>query len=277
MSCKSYQAFKWSIDKIAALAKAEGKQVYLWTFTFSEALDVKEARKLWTLFAREMVVNLNFRAVRVFELHPGGHGLHIHAVACGRVPVRLVRQLSRKHKFGRIHVGLVRENAYYIGKYLSKSNRAPCLRGARLWQTVGLDKRETCRVRDVSIDSLASRSVRVARALYPAMRGARLFRQADRILSLALRVGSELRDASFFSQVEVPGWMIEGRFVGLYQPALMDRPVVFSGSVSARRPLRGGLCRPVVSLAVNEASSRLCREARAAQTAGALTLSQREQ
>ena len=58
-----------------------GKQsLYMWTFTFREALDVKDTRKRWnhllTLLEAEFS---NLCGLRVFEMHEF-HGLHVHPV-----------------------------------------------------------------------------------------------------------------------------------------------------------------------------------------------------
>ena len=83
-----------------------GKQrLYLWTFTFRELLAVKETRKHWnhllTLLLREWP---NLQGLRVFELHPGGHGLHVHLITNQFIDVNRARELATQAGWGRIHV-----------------------------------------------------------------------------------------------------------------------------------------------------------------------------
>src|SRR5439155_27132486 len=106
-----------------------GKQrLYLWTFTFRELLAVKKTRKLWnhllTLLLREWP---NLQGLRVFELHPGGHGLHVHLITNQFIDVNRARELATQAGWGRIHVRpMPSEHSGYLAKYLSKE-RPPCL------------------------------------------------------------------------------------------------------------------------------------------------------
>lgn len=135
---------------------------YFWTFTFPVTLEIKEACKRWNhflvLLKREYPGVFGFR---VFELHPGGHGLHVHFVCNLRLPVRRLRELSDRAGFGRIHVVEI-EGAdmlavtEYLGKYLSKS-RPEALKGRRLWAPFGDWPEATTKVREIKKDTLASR------------------------------------------------------------------------------------------------------------------------
>jgi len=81
-----------------------GKQrLYLWTFTFKEVLAVKETRKHWnhllTLLLREWP---SVQGLRVFELHPSGHGLHVHLITNQFIDVNRGRELAIRAGWGRI-------------------------------------------------------------------------------------------------------------------------------------------------------------------------------
>lgn len=115
-----------------------GKQsLYMWTFTFKEALDVKDTRKRWnhllTLLKAEFA---NLCGLRVFEVHEF-HGLHVHLVTNRFLDVNKARLLAEQAGWGRIHVKRIPiEHAGYLAKYLSKE-RPPCLKRWRLWAGFG--------------------------------------------------------------------------------------------------------------------------------------------
>jgi len=130
---RSADALHCTIERMA-----EQGQLYCWTFTFPTVLDVKFARQRWALLSRSLVTQLGFRGVRVFELHDS-HGLHIHAVALGMYPLRLVRAICSRFNFGRVHVFRIKANPFYICKYVTKTYRKenPWLKGSRLWAWIG--------------------------------------------------------------------------------------------------------------------------------------------
>jgi hypothetical protein len=106
----------------------------------------------------ELVRIVGFRGVRVYELHPGGHGLHIHAVTANRHNVNEVRHFSDSFGFGRINVKAIpAASADYIAKYLTKSRRSPELKGRRLWACMGF---KGVRIKDCEIDSPLSRAIK---------------------------------------------------------------------------------------------------------------------
>jgi len=200
---------------------------YMWTFTFRECLDVSVARTLWSRLSATLVREMEFVGLRVFELHPGGHGLHIHVVALGRYNVNTVRQLSRCQGFGRIHVGKRLPNieaAMYCAKYLFKQERPECFKGSRLWASVGkLDGWEHCRVRSVKLDSMTSRAVKYARK-FMRVRGVPLMFAAALVLHEAVAVGDDLRGNSPRLQVAMcQEWAAvryerQSRFNGAHEP-----------------------------------------------------------
>ncbi|PTX93832.1 hypothetical protein DB345_19845 [Spartobacteria bacterium LR76] len=123
----------------------------MWTFTFSDVLEIKETRKLWnhllTLLKREWP---DLCGLRVFELHET-HGLHVHLVTNRYIRVELARKLAKKAGWGRIHVMRINaEGAKYLAKYLSKE-RETCFKRWRLW--AGFGKWDWSRVKDIDLES----------------------------------------------------------------------------------------------------------------------------
>jgi hypothetical protein len=147
---KSYMALQFSLERIA-----KGQEfVYLWTFTLPVKLPVPDACALWTSLCRELVRKVGFSGVRVYEMHPGGHGLHVHCVVGERYDVNDVREVCKRIGWGRVHVkAIASENAGYVGKYLRKAKRCEELRGRRLWAPFGPFRVIACRVRNVEVDS----------------------------------------------------------------------------------------------------------------------------
>lgn len=150
---RSRIAFQFS----AAALRASNGMVYLWTFTFREVEALRDARKFWSLAAKNLKRRLGFRGLRVFELHPGGHGLHVHVVTDMRFDVNKVRRISQLYRFGRIHVKMIpKSKAGYIAKYLSKQTRALALKGARLWAAFG--GQDAHKVSDIIVDTPYTRA-----------------------------------------------------------------------------------------------------------------------
>jgi hypothetical protein len=132
---------------------------YLWTFTVAEEVEPKEfaqrhKRLLW-LIAREIRKGRfpsDWGGVRVFEHHPGGHGLHAHWVVDQRFEVGLLRPLAQTAGFGRVNV-LSREAseaaARYLAKYVGKQNQS--LGGLHRWACIGPSRGHAHSVHDVKI------------------------------------------------------------------------------------------------------------------------------
>lgn len=149
---RSRTAFGFSADRLPVNRKGH---LYLWTWTFAELVAVPDARKRWSVFLkkfRRMKKYFGFQGLRVFEMHGGGHGLHIHVITANYLFVNDVRALWRSCGGGRIDVQPIPfERRHYIGKYLSKSGRPECLKGARLWDTFG--GLEAVRCKDIEYQS----------------------------------------------------------------------------------------------------------------------------
>jgi hypothetical protein len=142
-----------------------GKQpkLYMWTFTFKDVLAVKDTRKRWN-YLLTLLIRMwpHLQGIRVFELHPGGHGLHVHLVTNSRIDVNKARELAEKAGWGRIHVKEIpSERIGYLGKYLTKE-RPPCLKRWRLWAGFG-EGWEWTKVKDVIFNSIFSRIYRACK------------------------------------------------------------------------------------------------------------------
>jgi len=153
-NAKSKMAFQFNVQSMKT-------ELFFWTFTFAEVLDIVEARARWRKFCGHPHDGLcvcfpNMSGLRVFEIHPGGimghsHGLHIHMVCDTFLSVDVVRSIWNKFGKGRIHVKKVpQEAALYLGKYLGKA-REECLKGVRLWAPIG--RAATHKVSDIVVDT----------------------------------------------------------------------------------------------------------------------------
>jgi hypothetical protein len=111
----------------------------MWTFTFVEVHEVKDAVGRWQLCLHQLRKVLGFYGVRSFELHPGGHGLHIHVATSGSFRVEQVYEIAKQYGFGRIDVRWkTRDRLSYVAKEISKNMKA---RGwayrRRVWAAFG--------------------------------------------------------------------------------------------------------------------------------------------
>jgi len=132
------------------------QRLYLWTLTFEHAADLSQASSAWSaLWDRLRKTYGSLWAFRVFEIHPGGHGWHVHFVCDAYLWVNHVRHLSTLAGFGRINVKRIRrERVGYVLKYVTKGlSRARG--GVPLWNLCGRDRVacRPCRVRDVTVTS----------------------------------------------------------------------------------------------------------------------------
>jgi len=118
---------------------------YFWTLTAKEFVPDSWFGNMHSAFmkymrdaAREGTIHEWWGGVRVFEPHPGGHGLHSHLVLRNRMPWSVVKACAEKAGLGRLNVHpdkvelpLIR----YLCKYLMKSGSN--MSGVRRWATVG--------------------------------------------------------------------------------------------------------------------------------------------
>jgi hypothetical protein len=152
---KSRSAFEFTVRKMLR----QNPELYFWTFTFREVHSLQTAMGRWNQFLTLLKRKLEFRGVRVLELHEE-HGCHFHVITNRRFPIRKILELAKRYAFGRIDVRRVTETDHavrYLCKYLSKS-RVPCLKRARLWSAFG--KIERTRVKDVLVDTPKVRLLR---------------------------------------------------------------------------------------------------------------------
>lgn len=153
---RSAKACEWNIESITA-----GKMARMWTFTFRDVLTVKEASRRWSEFSKAAVRVCGFKGVRVFELHPGGHGLHVHVIVGSFYWVRKIRGLASFYGLGRVHVQRQGGAAKYVTKYLWKAARDASLRGVRIWDTIGFTASDVLhRTKDIVLSSPVSRIIK---------------------------------------------------------------------------------------------------------------------
>src|SRR5437773_4532023 len=152
---KSRSAFEFTVRKMLR----QSPKVYFWTFTFREVHSLKTAMRLWNQFLTLLKRRLQFRGVRVLELHEE-HGCHFHVLTNRRFAIRTILVFCERYGFGRVDVRQVKDVAKalgYICKYLAKL-RPRCLKRARLWSAFG--DIERTRVTDVLIDTPRVRLLR---------------------------------------------------------------------------------------------------------------------
>jgi len=148
------QSIKACQDSIESLP---GSRSYLWTFTFSDCIQLDIAAKACSELLRRLSMSMSFYGVRCFELHPGGHGLHMHVACSVRYDVNQIRKIALALGFGRINVQVKsRLRLLYISKYLGKQGRVKILKGVRLWAVVGKRNSQAwviTRCKDIDIES----------------------------------------------------------------------------------------------------------------------------
>jgi len=129
-------------------ARRMGDRTHMWTFTFEEVYSVPEACGRWRDACRALVREASFYGLRVFELHPGGHGVHVHVLTDKYFPVQVLRPIAQRFGFGRVNV-IKDVPVEYGAKYLTKADRPGCFRGRRLWAAFG--GIDSCKVKNIKI------------------------------------------------------------------------------------------------------------------------------
>lgn len=133
---------------------------YFWTLTtVDEVTDPKEISRRWnsflTVLRREYKGTDKIRGLRLYEMHPGGHGIHVHFVINRFIHVNVVRRIAQATGWGRIHAVSWDEKrgdiATYLKKYLFKSRDVDWC-GTRVYSTFGL-KGIATRQSDIEITS----------------------------------------------------------------------------------------------------------------------------
>lgn len=164
MWSKSQVAFLFTCERLEELA---GRNCTCWTFTCADVLQKDRDyslrwNALWKRIAAEFPA---VQGVRVYELHPGGHGIHVHAIFSSYLRVERVRALAGAAGWGRVHVFHPRRSwSRYLAKHLRKSSLGKFNRGTRKW---GCCKFQGNRVCDIRVDSDLAHNMKVVRSLNP--------------------------------------------------------------------------------------------------------------
>lgn len=111
-------------DLLKELVKS-GECVFF-TLTTPDVVDYEEIRRRWRLLRHDLVRRLgSVKYVMNYEIHPKGHGWHIHGVFDRFVSLRRFLPLIRKYGFGR--VDFRRVTSVCVAEYLTKH----CLKAYR--------------------------------------------------------------------------------------------------------------------------------------------------
>lgn len=156
LSCAACQM---SCQELVERARSTKQPVVMWTFTFVNKTGPCDAANSWHRLAVRLHKEFPYMGgVRVFELHPDGHGIHIHCLVAGYFDKKKIEALlpaGMGFVFVRecLDLGIPERLGLYLAKYLRKSvrSRPVDLRGVRLWGVWG-NFRGT-RVRDVHFHS----------------------------------------------------------------------------------------------------------------------------
>lgn len=145
---KSRTALEHSIDSLRV-----GGYLRLWTFTLPVVLSIPDACERWRLLLHELVSQVGFDGIRVYELHEN-HGLHVHVVVNKFYSVDRLRFIAGVCGWGRTNVKRTNKNPYYVAKYVSTNQREGAFSHRRLWASFGTSSRLTCsKCRDIQVDS----------------------------------------------------------------------------------------------------------------------------
>jgi len=153
MLSKSQAAFVMSARKFFATRRV----VYFWTFTFKKVWPDWYYMTAWNKFQTDLKNHFAgfVQGLRVIEIHPGGHGLHFHAIIDRRLSVHTMRRFGRRVGMGRMQVEVATPGAAeYLAKYLAKRNMLS--KGMRKWGTIGGFK--GVKTKDVVVDSIFHRN-----------------------------------------------------------------------------------------------------------------------
>ena len=93
---KSRSAFEFTVRKMLR----QNRNLYFWTFTLREVHSLTEAMRLWNQFLTLLRRKVQFRGVRVLELHEE-HGCHFHVITNKRFQIEEILPLGKRYGFGR--------------------------------------------------------------------------------------------------------------------------------------------------------------------------------
>lgn len=184
-------------DVLDAFLEKGGKAVFL-TLTTPDVVDLDEIRRRWRGLRHYLVANVfpvGVKYVMNYELHPGGHGWHVHAVFNRFVPLRSCLVKMQSFGFGRIDVRRVgsRGVADYLAKHCLKAYRGVSLKERERNPSFRLrlvnTSRGLPRLSDYAWHSeRKERVARLLRALRP-LHGSGHFDRLARIVDVAVSVG----------------------------------------------------------------------------------------
>jgi len=156
---KSQAAFVMSAEKLFA---ENPKQIYFWTFTFKQVHPDFRYPLLWKQFTRKLqhMYGDCLHGLRVLQVHPGGHGLHYHALLTKRVAVQIVRRLGKRYGIGRVQVEHCGPGAiHYLAQYLRPTEDFELSKGMRRWGSMGGFKQVV--TANIEIESELTRNIRI--------------------------------------------------------------------------------------------------------------------
>jgi hypothetical protein len=139
---RAVKAIEWTV--------ATWPKCYLWTFTSTVELRPDQVSSWWNVLAMRMKRMLSpkigptrWLGIRVYEIHPGGHGVHVHVITPMYWDAKAVWRCVG-HDFGRVDVQSrpwpPAKGAAYITAYLGKyrfrtAHRLP--KRTRVWASFG--------------------------------------------------------------------------------------------------------------------------------------------
>lgn len=119
MSSSKYVKTERCKDVLEIFCK-ENQVCTFFTLTTPDVVDIYEIRERWRNFRHYLVELLgkDTKYIMNYELHPNGHGWHIHSVWNTYIPLKTHYHKLRNFGFGRVDVQLV--NSVGVAEYLSK-------------------------------------------------------------------------------------------------------------------------------------------------------------
>lgn len=107
-------------DEVLRSFMASSRGCVFLTLTTPDVVDLSEIRRRWREFRHEIMRRLKTdpKYVMNYEVHPNGHGWHIHSVFNRYLPHELLLPLARASGFGRLDVRRV--GSAGVAEYLTK-------------------------------------------------------------------------------------------------------------------------------------------------------------
>lgn len=163
---KTVIAYRYTVERFRRYCDENNQDMYFWTFTFPYKMPDWRYSYLWEAFAtwlrdryRDELV---LYGIKVVERHPGGHGLHYHAVINHRICIHELKRVARRFGMGEVMwVERVKSRpgvGMYLEKYLEKDFGHKFYPGIRRWSTFG--GFPSVRVQDVVLDTPITRALK---------------------------------------------------------------------------------------------------------------------